>query len=124
MTETVDKKVYAIIDKGQESYQRSLFQNDIEDFISRDTFLVQLFFSGSLSREDQLAFLDTQLENNNRLVQRLEDNYTENDGKFLHTTGLSPEDQRFQSAVFAHRWGLIRCRAYSRLLEEIKANYI
>lgn len=122
--ETVDKKVYAITEKGKQAYQQNLFQNNIGDFISRDTFLVQLFFSGSLSAEAQLAFLNTQLENNNRLIQLLEDNYKENYDKFLSATGLSPEDKRLQSAVFTHRWGLIRCKVYSRLLEEIKANYI
>ena len=118
--ETVDKKVYAITKIGQEAYQQNLFQNNIEDFVSRDAFLVQLFFSGSLSKEEQFALLNTQLENNSRLTQMLEDNFTENYEKFLHAACLSPEDRRLQSAVFTHRWGLIRCRAYSRLLEEIK----
>ena len=122
--ETVDKKVYAITDKGQEAYQQTLFQNNIGDFISRDVFLVQLFFSGSLSGEEQLAFLNTQLENNNRLIQTLEDNYQENYEKFLNATGLSPGDKRLQSAVITHQWGLIRCRAYSKLLEEIMMNNI
>jgi hypothetical protein len=33
---------------------------------------------------------------------------------------LEEGDRRLQSAVFAHRWGLLKCREYAKLLEEIK----
>ena len=33
-------------------------------------------------------------------------------------------DPRFQSAVFAHRWGVVRCEAYAKFLEETKAEIL
>jgi len=76
--ETVDRKIYAITDKGRAENAKQIQQNTIDDFISRDAFLMQLFFSGALGGEQLEEFLDTQLGNIEKLEQRLIDNYNEN----------------------------------------------
>ena len=47
--ETFDRKVYEIKDIGQKEYLQSAAENSGDDFIYRDKFLLQLFFSGALS---------------------------------------------------------------------------
>jgi len=120
MGETVERKVYAITEKGQAEYLKTAAENSVSDFISRDTFLLQLFFSGALSKEEQLQFIDKQLANVNALTQQLIDNYDKNYLKFIDAAGIDENDRRLHSAVCAHRWGLIKCREYAKLLEEIK----
>ncbi len=117
---TVDRKVYAITGKGQEAYLKSIGDNSLSDFISRDAFLMQLFFSGALSREEQLRFLDTQLRNVNALTRQLIENYNANITRFTGMTGLNGDDRRIHSAVYAHRWGLAKCREYGKLLTKMK----
>ncbi len=119
--ETVDRKVYAITDKGREAYLTAGAKNSVNDFISRDMFLMQLFFSGALPKKEQLRLIDTQLRNIKAFENRLIGNYSENYDNFTGKTGLSGDDRRLQSAVFAHRWGLVKCREYAMLMEEIKA---
>ncbi len=121
--ETVDRKVYEITDIGRESYLKTAAENSVSDFISRDMFLMQMFFSGTLPIEDQLRFIDTQLDNVNALTKKLKDNYNENLSKFIIKTGLPEDDRRVHSAIFAHRWGLIKCKEYAKLLKEIKKKY-
>ena len=41
--ETVDRKVYAITDKGRAENLKQIQQSTMDDFISRDAFLMQLF---------------------------------------------------------------------------------
>lgn len=118
--ETVERKVYAITDIGRESYLKTAVENSVSDFISRDMFLMQMFFSGALPEEDQLQFVDKQLENVRELERRLIDNYDANLSEFINNTGLNEKDRRIHSAIFAHRWGLIKCREYAKLLKEIK----
>ncbi len=118
---TVDRKVYAITDRGREAFLETASKNCVADFISHDLFLLQLFYSGALPAHEQSLFIDRQLENVRSLERRLLENYNKNYAKFLNTTGIDESDPRLQSALFTHRWGLIKCREYARLLEEIKA---
>ena len=118
--ETVDKKVYSITEKGRTQNLEQIRNNSIDDFISRDAFLMQLFFSGALDKDEQLKFIDIQLENIHALERRLIENYENNIGNFIEITDMNMEDSRTQSAIWAHKWGLIKCREYGKLLEEIK----
>jgi len=118
--ETVNKKVYAITDQGRIRMQEWLLSPSESDFIMRSSCAMQLFFSGVLSKEDQLAFLDAQIKANNKLLQKVKLNLEENRAAFIKTAGLDLEDRRIQSAVYTHRWGVLRCEAYAKLLEEIK----
>jgi DNA-binding PadR family transcriptional regulator len=118
---TVDKKVYAITDKGRAENLNLLQQNTVDDFISRDLFLMQLFFSGALSREERLRFLNAQLENINVLKQRFLDNYEENYKHFLSSTGLTEDDPRLRSIDWTYQWELIKCQEYIKLLKRYKA---
>ena len=118
--ETVDRIVYEITDKGRDLNLVQVQENTIEDFIARDAFLMQLFFSGALSGEELDRFLDTQLRNIVELEQRLITNYDANYGRFLTATGLSEDDSRLRSAVWAHQWGLIQCREYAKHIRQIK----
>jgi DNA-binding PadR family transcriptional regulator len=117
---TVDRKVYEITDKGHERLYAWVTNPSIYDFVSRLPQIMQLFFSGGLSREEQLRFLDRQLKINNGLIQKLKDNYEENGDLFAEVAGLSEGDRRFDSATYACRWGILRGEAYAQLLEEIK----
>jgi len=118
--ETVDKIVYEILDKGRDAYLAQVQQNTMEDFISRDAFLMQLFFAGALSEKELDQFLDAQLCNISELEKRLITNYDANYEKFLTATGLSEDDNRLRSAVWAHEWGLIQCREYGKYIRQIK----
>lgn len=117
---TVDRKVYAITEKGREVLHDWIANPERSDFISRLPFLVKLFFSSALNQEEQLAFLDAQKRVNNDLIQKLNDNYEKNGNLFAETAGLPEGDRRLDSATFAHRWGILRGEAYAKLLEEIK----
>lgn len=119
--ETVDRKVYAITDKGRAEKLKQLQQNAVDDFISRDLFLMQLFFSGALSREERLGFLDDQLRNINQLKQKLIDEYDENYKHFLSSTGLAEDDPRLRSVEWTYQWELIKCREYMKLLRRYRA---
>jgi hypothetical protein len=81
---------------------------------------VQLFFSGALNREELLEFIDAQMEQNNTLHDKLSKNYIENENNFAETAGLSKDDPRFLSAVWACKWGVLSCETYTKLLTEIK----
>lgn len=117
---SIDKKVYAITEKGREENFLSIMRTDVDDFISRDAFLMQLFFSGVLDAQEQIRFLDTQIHNSREMEQHILDNYDKNFGSFLEYTGLDEEDSRVRSAVWAHRWGLVKCREYAKLLRQMR----
>lgn len=85
---------------------------------------MQLFFSGALSREELLEFIDAHAELNNSLHEKLNKNYIENASVFAATVGLSKDDPRYLSAVWAHRWGVLNCQTYTKLLTEIKAEIL
>ncbi len=120
MGETVEKKVYAITGEGQKKYLTITSENSVEDFISRDAFLLQLFFCGALSAGEQLLFIEKQLTNIKTLTQKLEDEFSGNYTKFLETVKFSEDDRRVQSAVYTYKWGLVKCREYAKLLCEFK----
>ena len=119
--ETVNRKIYTITEKGREAVREWILATDVSDYIIRASSTMQLFFSGILTREEQLSFLDAQIKNNTALLRSLKENYRINNNKFHETADLSMNDPRYQSAIFAHRWGVVRCEAYANFLEEIKA---
>jgi len=118
------KTLYTVTDKGREALHDWLLNPSQSDFITRQSFLMQLFFSGTLSREERLEFIDAQTEQNNSLQEKLNNNYIENASAFAETAGLSKDDPRYLSAVWAHRWGVLNCETYTKLLTEIKAEIL
>lgn len=121
---TVERKVYAITEKGHQALHDWISSPERSDFISRLPFIMKLFFSGSLSHEEQLAFLDTQMRVNKELIEKLKDNYRKNGDLFAETAGLSEGDRRLDMATYAYRWGILRGEAYAKLLEEIKGKIL
>lgn len=121
---TVDRKVYAITERGSQILHDWIVNPETSDFISHLPFVMHLFFSGSLVQEEQLAFLDAQLRVNNELIQKLKDNYRENGDLFAEIAGLPEGDRRLDSATYACRWGILRGEAYAKLLEEIKEDIL
>lgn len=121
---TVDRKVYAITEKGRRVLHNWIANPEESDFISRLPFLVKLFFSSALNQEEQLAFIDAQLRVSNELIQQLQENYEENGDLFAAIAGLPEGDRRLDSATYACRWGILRSEAYGKLLEEIKAEIL
>ncbi|MBP1757058.1 MAG: PadR family transcriptional regulator [Firmicutes bacterium] len=121
---TVDRKVYTITEKGGKALHDWIANPNESDFISRLPFIMQLFYSGSLSKEEQLAFLDEQLRINNEFVQRIKENYSENGDVFAEIAGLPEGDRRLESATYACRWGILRGETYAKLLEEIKEDIL
>jgi DNA-binding PadR family transcriptional regulator len=115
------KTLYAITKRGREEMRSWLLNPELSDFVARLPFLVQLFFSGALNREELLKFIDTQVELNNCLHKMLSENFIENGNAFAETAGLSKDDPRYLSAVWAYRWGVLSCETYTKLLTEIKA---
>lgn len=118
--ETVDRKVYSITNRGRDANLKQIQQNTIDDFISRNSFLLQLFFSGTLSKDERICLLNAQLRNINELKQRLLNTYDENYIHFLHLTGLSEDDPRLRSIDWTYNWELIKCREYAKLLRKLK----
>ncbi len=121
---TVDRKTYAITEKGNRALHDWIVCSEKSDFISRLPFLMKLFFSSALSQEEQLAFIENQQRVNHKLTQILTDNYRENGNLYAITTGLPEGDRRLDTATYAFRWGLLRGEAYGKLLEEIKADLL
>lgn len=118
--ETVDRKVYTITDRGREENLKQIQKNTVDDFISRDLFLMQLFFSGTLSTDERIGLLDTQLRNVNQLKQQLLTNFDNNYAQFLRLTGLAEDDPRLRSIDWTYHWELIKCQEYAKLLRKIK----
>lgn len=118
------KTLYKITERGQEAMRSWLLNQKLSDFVARLPFLVQLFFSGALNHEELLDFIDAQVELNNALHEKLSENYNENESAFAETAGLSKDDPRYLSAVWAHRWGVLSCETYTKLLTEIKAEIL
>ena len=118
---TVERKVYAITDKGRETLHGWLMGTGEQDLIARASYTIQLFFSGTLSREDQLEFLNAQLKANEALLQKLWDKYKRYGQVIAETAGISTNDRRFESAIYACRWGIARADAYRKLMNEIIA---
>lgn len=114
------KKLYSITDKGHPALCSWLVSPKHSDYISRLPQVMQLFFSGTLNKEDQLKFLDKQLKLDYELLQQLRDNYRDNGDTFAEIVELPEGDRRLDSATYAHRWGILRGEAYAKLLEEIK----
>lgn len=118
------KTLYAITERGRETMRSWLLNPKLSDFVARLPFLVQLFFSGALNREELLEFIDTQVKLNNTLHEKLSENYIENESAFAEAAELSKDDPRFLSAVWACRWGVLSCETYTKLLAEIKAEIL
>lgn len=118
--ETVDRKVYAITEIGRREYLMQIQQNTVADFISRDSFLMQLYFAGALDWDEQVRLLDTQLQNINTLEHKLINLYNEKLEQFLALSGLTQDDPRFRSAMWAYDWELIKYKGYAKLLKTIK----
>lgn len=121
---TVDRKIYAITEKGRSWNSARIQMSSVEDFISRDAFLVQLFFAGALEARELEAFLDAQLRNIREMERELRENYDRNFDRFLEMTGLEQENMRVRSAVWTHQWGLIKCREYAKMLKKMKKDII
>jgi DNA-binding PadR family transcriptional regulator len=115
------KKLYSITENGLATLRGWLHSPKPSDFISRSPYLMQLFFSGLLSRDELPAFIDAQLAQNNALLDELRSNYIENKNAFTETTGLRSDSSALSSAVWTHRWGILSREAYAKLLEDIKA---
>jgi len=118
------KTLYTITERGREILRSWLLNPKPSDFVARLPFLVQLFFSGALNREELLEFIDAQVELNNSLHEKLSENYIENESAFAENAGLSKDDPRFFSAVWACRWGVLSCETYTKLLSEIKTEIL
>lgn len=118
------KTLYKITERGREAMRSWLLNPKLSDFVARLPFLVQLFFSGALNREELLEFIDAQVELNNSLHEKLNENYIENESAFAKTAGLSKDDPRYLSAVWACRWGVLSCETYTKLLTEIKTEIL
>ncbi|MGI1660502.1 MAG: PadR family transcriptional regulator [Desulfitobacterium sp.] len=118
------KKLYAITDKGREALRGWLLAPTQSDFTRRSPFLMQLFFSGALSKTELLEFIEAQIEQNNILLQRLRDNYNENRSNYIRNTGIEKGSMYYNTAVYTHRWGMFSCEAYSKFLEDIKGDIL
>lgn len=116
------KKVYSITGKGRETLHDWLLSSKQSDFITHQPFLMQLFFSGILSREEFMKFIEKQLEQDNELIRELRENYNKNKKAYAESMGLRMDDPRFVSAVQTHRWGIFICEAYSKMLEDIRTD--
>lgn len=116
------KTLYAITERGRETLRSWLLNTKLSDFIARLPFLVQLFFSGALNREELIEFIDAQVKQNNSLHEKLCENFIENSSAFAKTAELSKDDPRYLSAVWAYKWGVLSCETYTKLLADIRAD--
>ena len=121
---TLERKVYAITEKGHHVLHDWIAKPEETDFINRLPYLLKLFYSSALSPIEQLAFIDAQMTVNNKFIQKLKDNYAENGDSFAETAGLTQGGRHLESATFACRWGILRSEAYGKLLEEIQTELL
>lgn len=118
--ETVCRKVYAVTPKGQDTLREWLISTTPLDFTVRSPYTMKLFFSGSLSREEQLGLLETQIAVSKKMLKLLKSNFEKNAVSFLETAQLPEDDPSLESATFAYRWGLLKGEAYIKFLKSIK----
>lgn len=111
---------YSITEKGQDELRDWLLDGSFSDFVQRSPLTLQLFFSGVLSEEEQLAVLDRHIAMNRVFTQKLKDNYEEHRMDFADTVELEGTDRRLESATYACKWGIMRSEAYDQFLKEIK----
>ncbi|MGE4352874.1 MAG: PadR family transcriptional regulator [Oscillospiraceae bacterium] len=120
------KKLYKITEKGRERLHDWLLSQKQSDYVIRRPFLMQMFFSGELSPDEQLALIDAQYEQTQILINRLNENYSRNKNNMAQTVGLAEDDPRFKAAERVNQWGVLSCETYltflRRIREEISAD--
>lgn len=118
------KKLYNITEMGRNQLHDWLMSQNQSDYAVRKPFLMQLFFSGELSREEQLVFIDAQFEQTQALIEKLNENYIDNKDSFAEIAGLKKEDFRYGSAIWTYKWGVLSCETYLMFLKSIKVEIL
>lgn len=98
------KKLYEITDSGREALRAWLLSTKRSDFSTHSSFLLQFFFSGTLSKEEQLEFLNSQLEINRGILKQLRDVLINNKKDFVGTLGYSRKDSNYRTAEYTYKW--------------------
>lgn len=114
------KKLYKITENGRESLHEWLMTQKQSDYVIRRPFLMQMFFSGQLSVEEQLAFIDAQYEQTKILINRLNENYIKNKNSMAQIMGLAEDDPRYRAAERVNQWGVLSCETYLTFLTRIR----
>lgn len=117
---TVDRKIYAVTQAGTDALKKWTSENTLACFTMREAYSLQIFLSGALSREEQLKLIDAQIENNDALLREVESDFPESRAAFAALTGMPAGDRRYQSAIWARHWGVMRVRAYAGFLAQIR----
>ncbi len=118
--QTVNRKIYGITPKGRETLRRQILNTEFNDFMIRSPQIMQLLFSGNLSREEQLGLIDEHIKHNDKLLKVLKTNYERITGAYRQLGGDTLKNSHFTSANYVYRWGIIRGTAYRDFLKVIK----
>jgi len=118
------KKLYEITDSGREALRAWLLSTQRSDFSTHSSFLLQFFFSGTLSKEEQLKFLDTQLVINRGILKQLRDELINNKKDFVGTLGYSRNSSNYRTVEYTYKWQTFHVQAYSMFLESLKEDIL
>lgn len=118
------KKLYEITDSGIEALRAWIRSTRRSDFSTHSSFLLQFFFSGTLSKEEQLEFLDSQLEINRGILKQLKGVLINNKKDFVGTLGYARNDPNYRTAEYTYKWQTFHVQAYSMFLESLKEDII
>jgi DNA-binding PadR family transcriptional regulator len=118
------KKLYEITDSGREALRAWLLSTQQSDFSTHSSFMLQFFFSGTLSKEEQLEFLDTQLVINRGILKQLRDELINNKKDFVGTLGYSRNSSNYKTSEYTYKWQTFHVQAYSMFLESLKEDIL
>ncbi len=118
------KKLYEITNSGREALRAWLLATNQSDFSTHSSSMLQFFFSGTLSKEEQLEFLDTQLEISRNILKQLKDILLNNKKEFVGTLGFSRNGSNYRTAEYTYKWQTFHVQAYSMFLESLKEDIL
>jgi DNA-binding PadR family transcriptional regulator len=118
------KKLYEITDSGREALRAWLLATKRSDFSTHSSSMLQFFFSGTLSKEEQLEFLDTQLEINRGILKQLKGVLINNKKDFVGTLGYARNSSNYRTSEYTYKWQTFHVQAYSMFLESMKEDIL
>jgi DNA-binding PadR family transcriptional regulator len=113
------RKIYEITHSGHEALRVWPPSNKRSDFITHSSLLLQLFFSGTLSRKKQVHSIHEQLDICKNIEAQFKKTlFKKND--FLVTAGCTQDGPNYRASIHTYKWPVFSIRSYSVFLESMK----
>lgn len=103
------KKLNEITDSGREALRAWLLSTKRSGFLTHSSFMLQFFFFDTLSKEEQLKFLDAQLEINRNVLKQLKGILLSNKKGFVGTLGYARNNSNYRTSEYTYKVADVSC---------------